>query len=55
MLAVGISVVEGVLGIFGGGAFAMLCSVLWLLIPVAVLIYMVRPGIRELFGVRINS
>lgn len=54
MLAVGVSVVEGVVGILGGGVFAALCSIMWLLIPLAVLIYMVRPSIQELFGVRIG-
>lgn len=55
ILAVGISMFEGVIGMFGSGAFVFLCSLFWLLIPLGVFIYLLRPSMRELFGVRLGN
>jgi len=51
VLAVGLSVVQGVVGMFSGSAFSLLCGALWLLIPVAMLVYLARASMRERFGV----
>lgn len=52
IIAVGLTVIEGVIGIFGGGFFAFVCGGIGLLIPIAILIYLLRPKIRELFGIQ---
>lgn len=49
LIAVGVTVVQGLLGLFSGGFFALCCGILGLIIPVVVLIYLLRPEIRSLF------
>jgi hypothetical protein len=44
--------VQGIVGIFGGGPFAFMCGILGLAIPVGILIYLLRPGIRQAFGMQ---
>lgn len=51
VLAVGLSVIQGLIGMFSGGTFALLCGALWLTIPVIVLIYLARGEMRQKFGV----
>ena len=51
VIAIGISVVQGLVGMFNGGTFALLCGALWLLIPVGALVYLARGSMRERFGV----
>jgi hypothetical protein len=50
-LAIGLNVVLGVLGLFSGGMLACLCGTVGLIIPVAIAIYLLRPEIRNLFGI----
>jgi len=50
LFGVGLTVVQGIVGIFGGGPFAFMCGSLGLIIPVAILIYLLVPGTRQLFG-----
>lgn len=51
VLAIGLSVIQGLIGLFNGSTFAILCGAMWLLIPVVVLVYLTRASMRELFGV----
>lgn len=51
VLAVGVSVFQGVIGLFGGGLFSLLCGALLLILPLLVLLYLLSGKIRELFGV----
>lgn len=51
LVGVGISVLQGVLGLFSGGVFVFLCGILGLLIPAAILAYLLSPNIRGLFGI----
>ena len=50
LFGVGLTVVQGIVGVFGGGPFAFMCGSLGLIIPVAILIYLLVPGTRQLFG-----
>ena len=50
ILAVGLSLIEGVFGVFNGGIFAFICGGIGLIIPIAIFIYLLRPHIRQLFG-----
>jgi hypothetical protein len=49
---VALTVVQGIVGIFGGGPFAFMCGILGLAIPVGILIYLLLPGIRRVFGMQ---
>jgi hypothetical protein len=48
--AVALSVFQGIVGMFAGSTFALLCGVLWLSIPVIVLVYLARGSMRKRFG-----
>ncbi|MFN2118731.1 MAG: hypothetical protein ACK2U0_16230 [Candidatus Promineifilaceae bacterium] len=50
-LAIGLNVILGVLGLFSGGILACLCGTVGLIIPVAIVIYLIQPRIRDLFGI----
>lgn len=50
-LAIGLNVIQGLLGLFSGGILACLCGTIGLIIPVAIAIYLLRPEIRNLFGI----
>jgi hypothetical protein len=52
LISVALTVVQGIVGIFGGGPFAWMCGILGLLIPVGILIYLFLPGIRKAFGIQ---
>jgi len=52
LVGVGLTVVQGIVGILGGGPFAFMCGILGLAIPVGILIYLLRPGIRQTFGIQ---
>ena len=51
LAGVALTVVEGVIGLFAGGAFALMCGSLGLIIPVIILVYLLLPGTRQVFGV----
>lgn len=50
LLGVGVTVVQGIVGILGGGPFAIMCGLLGLAIPLGLLIYLLLPGTRQAFG-----
>jgi hypothetical protein len=50
-LAIGLNVIQGLLGLFSGGILACLCGTIGLIIPVAIAVYLLRPEIRNLFGI----
>jgi hypothetical protein len=52
LIGVGITVIQGIVGIFGGGPLAFMCGILGLLIPVGILVYLLRPSIRQVFGMQ---
>ena len=51
LIGVGLTVVQGVIGLFAGGPFGFMCGGLALIIPVIILIYLLRPTIRGAFDV----
>lgn len=52
LVSVALTVVQGIVGIFGGGLFAFMCGILGLAIPVGILIYLLLPGTRRVFGMQ---
>lgn len=51
IVGVVLTVIQGILGIFGGGIFAFICGSLGLIVPAIILFYLLRPDIRAAFGV----
>jgi uncharacterized membrane protein (DUF2068 family) len=49
-LAVAVTVIQGISGIFGGGFFALCCGVFGLIIPAGILFYLLRRDVRAAFG-----
>jgi hypothetical protein len=52
LVSVALTVVEGIVGIFGGGPFAFMCGILGLAIPAGILIYLLLPRTRRVFGMQ---
>ena len=50
LIGVGVTVIQGIIGILGGGPMAFMCGILGLLIPAGILIYLLLPGTRRAFG-----
>jgi hypothetical protein len=51
IIAVGLTILQGVVGIFAGGTFAFICGSLGLIVPIIILFYLLRTDIRAAFGV----
>lgn len=51
LVGVGLSVLQGIMGMFYGGLFVFFCGLLGLLLPVGILLYLLSPRIRTLFGI----
>ncbi len=51
IIAVVLTVLQGILGIFAGGMFAFICGSLGLIVPALILFYLLRSDIRTAFGV----
>ena len=50
LIGVGLTVVQGVIGILSGGPFAFMCGILGLAVPIGILIYLLLPGTRRAFA-----
>jgi hypothetical protein len=51
LIAVALTVMQGVVGVFSGGPLAFMCGSLGLIIPVAILIYLLTSKVRNAFGI----
>jgi len=51
LVGAALTVVQGVIGMFTGGVFAFMCGSIGLILPVIILIYLLRPGVRRAFAV----
>jgi hypothetical protein len=51
LIGVAITVVQGLIGVFSGGPFAFMCGILGLMIPVAILIYLLLGSTRQAFRI----
>lgn len=50
LIGVGITVVQGVLGLFNGGIWTFLCGAAGLIIPAIIVYYLLKPEVRRAFG-----
>ena len=51
IIAVGLTILQGIMGIFAGGTFVFMCGSLGLILPAIILFYLLRADIRTAFGV----
>ena len=49
--AIGLSVLQGLIGMFSGGIFSFMCGSFGLIIPVIILIYLLTTNVRRRFGI----
>ena len=49
LVGVGVTVIQGIVGMFTGGLYGFMCGGIGLIIPAIILIYLLRPGIRKAF------
>ena len=54
LVGVALIVMQGLVGILSGGAFAIMCGSIGLILPVIILVYQLRPDIRGAFGIGIK-
>ncbi len=50
LIGVGITVVSGIMGLFSGGFVAVCCGIIGLIIPAAIVYYLLQPEVRRAFG-----
>jgi hypothetical protein len=50
LISVGVTVVQGLIGMFTGGLFGFMCGGIGLIIPIIILIYLLTPKVRQAFG-----
>jgi hypothetical protein len=51
VIGVALAVLQGIIGLFGGGTFGFICGSLWLVVPIGVLVYLLTPGPRKAYHV----
>ena len=51
IIGVGLTFVQGAMGMFSGGVFVFLCGSLGLIIPIIILVYLLKADTRAAFGV----
>ena len=52
IIGLGLTFVQGAIGMLSGGLFALICGSLGLIVPAIVLFYLLRADIRVAFGVK---
>jgi hypothetical protein len=55
LAGVAVTTLQALFGLFSGGPFFLLCGLVGLAVPAACLLYLLRPGVRELFGVNLGQ
>ena len=50
LLGVAITFITGIMGLFSGGLIAFCCGVLGLIVPGAIIYYLLQPDVRRVFG-----
>jgi len=51
LIGVGLNVVSGLISLFTGGIWGLICGGLTLILPVIILIYLFMPGVRRAFKI----
>ena len=55
MIGVVLNVLQGIVQIFTGGLYGFMCGTIAIIIPVVILIYLFRPGVRQVFNVKLGQ
>ncbi len=51
LIAVGLNVVSGLISMFTGGVWGLICGGLTIILPAIILIYLLMPGVRRTFKI----
>ena len=51
IIGLGLTFIQGAVGMFSGGVFALMCGSLGLIVPAIILFYLLKADIRAAFGV----
>ena len=51
LIGLGLTILQGIAGMFAGGIFAYICGSLGLIVPLIILFYLLRASIRAAFGI----
>jgi hypothetical protein len=51
LIGAGLAVIQGIVGMFSGGFFVFFCAAFGLIIPLIIVLYLLRPHIRAMFGI----
>ncbi len=51
IIGLGLTFIQGIVGIFSGGIFVLMCGSLGLIVPAIILFYLLKADIRAAFGV----
>ena len=51
IIGLGLTFIQGIVGMFSGGIFALMCGSLGLIVPAIILFYLLKADIRTAFGV----
>jgi uncharacterized membrane protein (DUF2068 family) len=51
LIGAGLTLIQGVTGMFAGGFVTFVCAGIGLIIPVIIFFYLLRPQIRAMFGI----
>jgi hypothetical protein len=54
-IGVALTVIQGVVQIFTGGIYGFMCGSILIIIPIIILVYLLTPGIRQAFNVKIGQ
>ena len=49
LISAGLTLLQGLMGLFSGGLFGFLCGALWLIVPAAIFFYLLKPSVRAAF------
>lgn len=50
LVSAGLTLLQGLSGLFSGGFFGFLCGALWLIVPALIFFYLLKPGVRAAFN-----
>jgi hypothetical protein len=55
LVGVAFNVIQGLIQIFTGGLYGFMCGSITIIIPVVILIYLLTPNIRQVFGINFGQ
>ena len=54
-IGITLNVIQGIVQIFTGGLYGFMCGSIAIIIPIIILVYLLTPGIRQVFNIKIGQ